>query len=228
LTRDRVLVWDGCVNVRDLGGLPLEGGGETRFGVIVRADSIERLTERGRQALQAYGVRAAVDLRGDHELEGIAEAPIPVTRIPVTPLAGPGWEWPSMIEAYLGVLDEFRLQFTAAVDALADAPPPVVIHCLGGRDRTGLVCALVLAAAGVDPETIAADHALSDEGLEPRNVAWFDEAPDEVEGARRRRIAQPAGRTMVDVLAEVEGRYGGPAGYLRTPSLDTLVLRLRG
>lgn len=227
MTRDRILVWDGCVNVRDLGGLPLENGGETRFGVVVRADSIAGLTDRGRRALQDYGVREAIDLRGDHELEGSAEPAIPVTRLPITPLSGPGWEWPSMLEAYMGILEEFRPQFRAVVEALAVADPPVVLHCLGGRDRTGLVCGLLLSEAGVEPEAIAADHALSDESWAPYNAEWFEEATDEEEGARRRRIAQPAGRTMLEVLAEVERRYGGPAGYLGTRILDTLVLRLR-
>ena len=60
MTRERVLVWDGCVNVRDLGGLPLEGGGDTRFGAVVRADSLAGLTSRGWQALQDYGVRSLV------------------------------------------------------------------------------------------------------------------------------------------------------------------------
>jgi len=227
LTRERVLVWDGCVNVRDLGGLPLEGGGETRFGVVVRADSLAGLTSRGWQALQDYGVRSAIDLRGDHELEATAERPIPVTRIPITPLSGPGWEWPSMLEAYLAVLETFRAQFTAAVDALAAADPPVLLHCQGGRDRTGLVVALLLAAAGVDAETIAADHALSDESWAPHNSSWFEEAEDEDERARRQRIARPAGRTMAELVAEVESCYGGPAAYLATANLDTVVLRLR-
>jgi hypothetical protein len=63
LTRDRVLAWDGCVDVRDLGGLPLQGGGETRFDVVVRADSIRGLTASGWQALLDYGVASAIDLR---------------------------------------------------------------------------------------------------------------------------------------------------------------------
>src|SRR5205814_817685 len=158
LTRDRILVWDGCVNVRDLGGLPLEGGGETNFGVLVRADSIGTLTEAGWAALQDYGVTTAVDLRGEHELEDPARArqrPIRVVSIPIAPRSGPGWNWPSMLDAYLGVLEEFRPQFVAAVAAVAGAEPPVVIHCQGGRDRTGLVVALVLRCAGVDPEAIA-------------------------------------------------------------------------
>ena len=179
MTRLRVLVWDGCVNVRDLGGLPLEGGGETNFGVLVRADSIGTLTEAGWAALQDYGVTTAVDLRGEHELEEPANAqqqPIRIVSIPIAPRSGPGWNWPSMLDAYLGVLEEFRPQFVAAVVAVAAAEPPVVIHCQGGRDRTGLVVALVLRCAGVDPEAIALDHAISDDSWAPYNPTWFDEA----------------------------------------------------
>ena len=226
MSRERVLLWDGCVNVRDLGGLPLERGGETRFDVLVRADSLDGLTDGGWAALAAYGVRSAIDLRGDHELHA-ATPRIPVTRIPIAPAAGDGWEWPSMRAAYLAILEEWRQQFVLAVEALAAASHPVVLHCQGGRDRTGLVVALILAAAGVDREAIAADHARSDESWRPQNSAWIEEAPDARERARRERIVQPAGQTMTDVLADIERLYGGLAGYLDTANLDTIVLRLR-
>jgi protein-tyrosine phosphatase len=233
LTRERVLVWDGCVNVRDLGGLPLEGGGETSFGVLVRADSIGALTDAGWSALRDYGVTTAVDLRGEHELEQLDRRvrPIQIVSVPISPRTGPGWSWPSMLEAYLGVLEEFRPQFAAALAAAAEAEPPVLIHCQGGRDRTGLLVALVLRCAGVDPVTIAADHAISDGSWAPYNIAWFAEAADEEERARRRRVATPAGRTMVEVLDNVDRQYGGPRKFLAgVPGdhLDRLVLRLRG
>jgi protein-tyrosine phosphatase len=234
LTRERVLVWDGCVNVRDLGGLPLEGGGETCFGVLVRADSIAGLTEAGWAALANYGVALAVDLRGEHEraeLDRRREPPIPVLRVPISPNTGPALLWPSMLEAYLGILEDFRPQFAEVVDAIADMAAPVVIHCHGGRDRTGLTAALLLRLAGVDAETIAADHALSDESWAPYNVRWFEEAPDGAERARRQRVAAPAGRTVAEVLAEVDLRYGGVRAYLRDASprnIDRIVVRLRG
>jgi protein-tyrosine phosphatase len=235
LTRDRVLEWDGCVNVRDLGGLPLEGG-ETRFGVVVRADSIGGLTDPGWRALHAYGVRSAVDLRADEEVAEDAprDAPIPVTRVPIVPweipeLAG---DWPSMRVGYLAVLEHFRPRFAQAVTAVATAEAPIVIHCQGGRDRTGLVVALVLALAGVEPETIAADHAESDENWAPLLDDWFAAAESDQERERRRRIARPAGRTMVEILAEVDALYGGPRPYLSgggasDEDIDMLVLRLR-
>jgi hypothetical protein len=227
LTRERVLVWDGCVNVRDLGGLPLEDGGETRFGVVVRADSIGGLTETGWAALLDYGVTTALDLRGDHELDD-ASRRVTVARIPIAPLSGPAWEWPSMREAYLAILDEWRPQFAQAVDAIAALRPPVLVHCQGGRDRTGLLVALILDAVGVERGAIAADHARSDESWAPYNISWFDEATDECERARRHRIAEPAGGTMLEVLRQVDLHYGSATAYLKTSNLDTVVLRLRG
>jgi protein-tyrosine phosphatase len=133
---------------------------------------------------------------------------------------------------YLAMLDHFRPQFVRAITAIATAEQPIVIHCQGGRDRTGLVVALVLALAGVDAETIAADHALSDENWAPYLDEWFAEAKSDEERERRRHITRPAGRTMVEVLEEVDARYGGTEAYLRgggasDQDLDRLVLRLR-
>ena len=231
MTRDRVLVWDGCVNVRDLGGLPLDGDGETRFGVVVRADSIRGLTERGRQALLEYGVRSAVDLRADDEraADPPGEAPIPVVHTPVSPS---NLDWSSIRVGYLGLLETFRPEFARALTAICTSEGAVVVHCQGGRDRTGLVVALLLALVGVDPETIAVDHVRSEESWAPYLENWYAQAETESELARRRRVTAPAGRTMVEVLEEVESRYGGPRAYLTgggasARDLDSLVLRLR-
>jgi protein-tyrosine phosphatase len=231
LTRKRVLVWDGCVNVRDLGGLPLEGGGETQFGVVVRADSIRGLTERGWQALLDYGVGSAIDLRAADELatDPQVEAPIPVVHAQLAPS---NIDWSSIRAGYLDLLETFRPQFARVVTLVARAERPVVVHCQGGRDRTGLVVALLLALAGVDSETIATDHELSEENWAPYLDAWYAEAESEEELARRRRVTAPAGRAMVAVLDEVAARYGDPRLYLVSggtseDDLDRLVLRLR-
>ena len=66
----RLLSWDGCVNVRDLGGLLTESGGRTRPGVVVRADNIRRLTTAGWERAVGYGVRRVVDLRFPGENPG--------------------------------------------------------------------------------------------------------------------------------------------------------------
>jgi hypothetical protein len=232
LSRDRVLAWDGCVNVRDLGGLPLDGGGETQFGVVVRADSVRGLTERGWQALLADGVRSAVDLRADDELarDPPGEAPIPVAH---TPLAPSNLDWPSVREGYIALLDAYRPQFARAAGAIARSDEAVVVHCQGGRDRTGILVALLLAQSGVEVEAIVADHVRSEESWAPYLEPWYAEAETEAERARRRRVTAPAGNAIAEVLEHVEAAYGGPSAYLTgrgasAADLDRLVLRLRG
>lgn len=236
MTGARVLAWDGCVNVRDIGGLPTADGGEIQPRVVVRADSIRGLTETGWQALLDYGIGLAIDLRSEREAEEDADrdAPVPVVHVPIDPSEIPAaHNFPTMHEGYLALLEHFQDAFGRAVETVATAEAPVVIHCAGGRDRTGIAIALMLRLAAVDPETIAVDHGLSDESWAPHNEAWFAEAQDEEERERRRRIARPAGRTMVEVLGDVDREYGGPRRYLvaggaTDANLDNLVLRLRG
>jgi protein tyrosine/serine phosphatase len=103
-----------------------------------------------------------------------------------------------------------------AIRAVANASEGgVVVHCMGGKDRTGLITALLLSLAGVDDEQIAADYALSEERLRPRHELWFAEAATEAELTRLKRIAQTPAASIAGVLAELERRYGSVEGYLR-------------
>jgi protein-tyrosine phosphatase len=235
-TPERILRWDGCVNVRDLGGLPLTGGGETAYRVVVRADWLPGLSEAGRRALVDYGVSLIVDLRPEREHEDdddLNPLPVPVVRQGMDPRPLPAaWDWPSMGEAYLALADHYRGQLALALTLLGDAEPPAAIHCAGGRDRTGIACGMALWLAGVEPDAIVADHALSDESWGPHNDEWVAEAPDDAERERRRRILQPAGRTLVEVLEQIEESDGIRERLLGAgadeAALDRLTARLRG
>ncbi len=228
MTARRVLAWDGCVNVRDLGGLPTEDGSETRFGVVVRADSIRGLTATGWEALVSSGVRRAIDLRAEVEVaaDPPGAAPIPVVRVPIVPWETTiGHDWPSMREGYLEVLEHFRDRFGRVVNELVAEDGPVVVHCMGGRDRTGLAVAVVLRLAGVGPATIAEDHAESDGNWAPFLDAWYAGAKTKEELTRRQRIAAPAGSAMEEVLAELESRHGSVAKYLLAAGADPAAIR---
>jgi hypothetical protein len=221
--------------VRDLGGLPLSDGGETAYRVVVRADWLPGLSDDGRRALVDYGVSLIVDLRPEPEDRGdeYEPLPVPVVRQAMDPRSVPAaWDWPSMKEAYLALADTYRRELAQALTLLGDADPPAAIHCAGGRDRTGIACGMALWLAGVEPDAIAADHALSDEHWAPHNDDWVARAEDETERQRRLRILQPPGRTLAEMLEELEEREGIRdlllgAGADET-ALDRLAARLRG
>jgi len=240
----RALQWEGLLNVRDLGGIPTEDGGETRFGVIVRSDNVRRL--RDLSTLEHHGISRVVDLRFDEEVAYDAHRELPVEVVHVALMhfdpafradledraleLGPVayLEW-----SYLHFLEEFRDNFGRAVRAIAQARGPVCVHCMGGRDRTGLVTALVLRMAGVSVDDVAGDYWLSEEALREDHERWVAEAPDERQAQLRAIFLVAPREAMAGVLTELERRYGSVRSYLRAAGvpddeLDALSARLRG
>ena len=240
----RDLDWEGLYNVRDLGGHPLVGGGETRFGVYVRADNVDRLTVSGWQALVDYGVRTVVDLRfaGEREVDPPAHLPILSLHHPLLPdYDHPDWNELDAIAlsaeppestrlVYLEWLERYRQRFGEALTAIAsaDGDACVLFHCMGGKDRTGLIAALVLSVAGVDREAIVSDYALSGDNLRPFVDAWIEAAENDDEWALRARAGATPAEAMRGVLDAVDRRWGGAARYLAAAGVpDALVDRLR-
>jgi protein tyrosine/serine phosphatase len=179
--------WPSCVNVRDLGGLPTRHG-ETRHGTLIRADDLSLLTGDGAAALRESGVVRVLDLRSFRE---VGLRPGPFTGDPMyhhVPLLEEVLSYEPPAWTYAPMLDHNRNRIARAFRALASAPEgAVVVHCRAGRDRTGGLIALALEIAGVRPEAIVADYALT-AGTDP--VAM---------------------RNTLDHLA---ARYGGAAAYL--------------
>lgn len=241
MRRSRDLHWDGCLNVRDLGGHRTADGAETRFGSVVRADSIRQLTEDGWAAAVDYGVRSVVDLRAGEELEADAPGDLPVSvthvsffesdpavfeEVEAAASAAPDYQAATR-EVYLIFLERFRENLARAIRAVARAPEgAVVVHCVGGKDRTGLVTAFLLRLAGVDTAQIADDYELSEQRLKPRHDRWLAEAGTEEERERLRRIAATPAGAIVGVLDEIERRYGSVEAYLRSAGLTDEDLRL--
>jgi protein tyrosine/serine phosphatase len=161
----RALDWEGCLNVRDLGGVALENGGETRYGVLFRADNLGRLTAEGWRTFGEHGVTRVVDLRWPEERAGDPPRDSDVEVVPVSVLGeyDPNFDdgasdfLPQRDVAgfrarmYAEALEAHRSLFVEALAAIADADGPVVFHCAGGKDRTGLVAAVLLRLAGVEP-----------------------------------------------------------------------------
>jgi len=183
---NRHLDWDGCANVRDLGGLRTRGGEEIRHGALVRADALDRLSAAGWAALAAHGVRTVIDLRNDDELgtdatprpAGLTTLHLPLDGIEDTEF----WQdWHGRPEFgtplyYRPFLDRFPARTAAVFTAIARAEPGgIVVHCGIGRDRTGLITLMLLALTGAGIEDIAADYGLSEPRVPFGGVGTFYE-----------------------------------------------------
>jgi hypothetical protein len=174
LMNQRVLVWDGCTNVRDLGGLSTCDGRLTLWRAIVRSDTPAKLTEAGWSALYAYGIRTIITLRtygmAEDELNITPRHPDLVTvQVAIEDItdtefmqkwvASDLWSTPLY---YKDALRRWPERHAAAISAVARARPGgVLFHCIRGNDRTGIIALLLLALVGVTPDDIIADHELS-------------------------------------------------------------------
>lgn len=174
MTENRNLTWDGCTNVRDLGGLRTRDGRVTRWGAIVRSDHPARLTAAGWSALYAHGIRTIISLRTHGMVEDMPDAaprPPDLTTVYVdvedvtdTEFAH-RWVmsdlWCTPLY-YQDALKRWPKRHAAAIAAVARAQPGgVLIHCVRGVDRTGIVTLLLLASVGVTTGDIVADYELS-------------------------------------------------------------------
>ncbi|MFR9729663.1 tyrosine-protein phosphatase [Saccharopolyspora sp. MS10] len=228
---ERELHWDGLINGRELGGLPVRGG-RVRRGAVVRSGNPAFLRAAGWDALLAHGVRTVVDLTGGTE-DGADRAARPAElttlRLPLDDPAATAFraEWGGPLSCtplhYPAFAARFPGALAEAVRAVASAAPGgVLVHCGSGRDRTGLVVLVLLGLLGASAEVIAADHALSHEPL--RRVAAArgraDDAPE------IRRLLAERGTSTVELVRAVLGP-GDLAARLELPGTDVDALRRR-
>lgn len=229
-TVERSLTWDGCFNVRDLGGLETASGRRTRYGAVIRADNVRRLSEAGWQAALDYGVRRVIDLRFAGEAPGEDDAHAAVDVIAISLFGRHDPEAARAFDERLLATDDIGAVFAAgyirtlerapqrvaeAVAAVADAEDEhgVLIHCFAGKDRTGIVTALLLDAVDVHDHEIAADYAASHANLGAVFDPWVAEARDDDERETRLRAALSPAGTMGAVLAWLD-EAGGARSYL--------------
>lgn len=230
----RLLQFPGLLNARELGGYPTLDGATTRWRSLLRADDLVQLTAEGVQALADYGVRTVVDLRWPAE---VAARPHPlalgereVRYHQVSLLASDEWEWGSLAGPCTKemwkcvVLEHTRPQLRQVLEIIADAAAePLVFHCVAGKDRTGLIAALLLALADVEPAAIAADYAASTAHLADAYMVRYS-ALERAEILEALRCPEEGVANMLDYLAQ----FGGAAGYLRGIGLnDATIARLR-
>ena len=229
-----LLDFPGLLNARDLGGHRTVDGGLTRPRSLLRADDLAQLTEAGLRALGDYGLETVLDLRWPEEAQRYP-SPVPEAlpavryrRISLLTHTEDQWRLRSRdpakelwkCEVLMHVREELRqvLAFVAAA-----GPGPLLFHCVAGKDRTGLIAALLLALADVEPYAIAADYAASSENLRAGYLARYaDSDPERILEALR--CPEEGAHNMLSFLA----RAGGVRAYLRQIGLtEAEIARLR-
>jgi protein-tyrosine phosphatase len=219
---------EGLVNLRDLGGLPIEGGGQTRFGRLLRSDSPHHLDEAGARALADAGVSTVVDLRTESERTERPNLLVSVGKMRgvSAPIFNDDDEFPSHLvtasDVYGWWLADLGVGIKAAMAAIADArSAPILVHCHAGKDRTGVVVALALLLAGVGVDAIADDYAQSGvqlaDMLARDRVSAVERGMDAVRAERLFTVRREA---MVETVERIDSDHGGAAHYLAGLGLE--------
>ena len=241
LVPDRWLTVEGLANARDVGGLPLDGGGRVRRGVLLRTESLEGVDAAGVALLTGeLGVVQVLDLRTDHEratygLGALADAGVPVHRlsfIPETGIALPEVDLDDahpMLGHYLAYLDGRGASVVDGVRRIAGlGSGTTVVHCAAGKDRTGVLVALVCAAVGVPRAEIAEDYALSATRIDALFTKWTRASGDPMPPAEELDRHRPRAEVMAEFLRLLDERHGGPVEWLLAHGLtDDELARLR-
>ncbi len=201
-------------NFRDLGGLAGPAGRTVRWRRMFRSDSLHALCADDRDVFTALGIRTVLDLRRPYEVERDGRVPAwngfvwrnihPAHREWGETPYEDGMHLPRYLaDRYLDLTEDGAAELAQAIDLIADEQSaPVVVHCLAGKDRTGVVCALTLSLLGVSDEDIAADYALTGTAfahqMDPLAPAWY---------------RSPA-EAMLLFLSDLRTRHGSVRRYL--------------
>ena len=236
----RHLVLPDTHNIRDLGGYARENGGTTRWRRILRGEALHHLQPDSIASLVADDLTLVIDLRGPHEVSATSHPFSGHDRVAYSNIAlfdalAPIGALPlpfDMAQRYCEALDECGPRLAAVLRAIAIAPPGMVLfHCTAGKDRTGIIAALLLLIASVRRETIIADYALTAsatgliDDLRQRALSAGGE-PEHVE-----RVLASDTATMEAMLDHLQTAHGGIYAYLTAIGLtrgetDALVERL--
>lgn len=224
----------GTMNFRDAGGYPVVGGGVIGWRRLFRSDGLHRLGPTAANVIGMIGVRTILDLRTSYEAD-IAPSPLDhlarqgALTMHVSLIGEDLAGLPAELgDVYSYIIDKRGAEIGAAIRALASPGAlPGLVHCTAGKDRTGIVVALTLAAVGVPDHIVAADYALSSLYLDPRHTPTIGHVRESSGLGDRLTVALLASppELMLGTLARARQQGGSIAGYLADNGVSAADLR---
>jgi protein-tyrosine phosphatase len=220
--RRRAVRVDGTFNFRDIGGYLTNDGGITRWGRLFRSDALHVASPAARDALSALGLRTIIDLRTEKERtthpNAFAEVAPIVEACPVIEDTAFDPVPISLAEVYDHFVDVRGAALTRAVQALcAPEALPAVVHCTAGKDRTGVVTALVLSSLGVADDTVAEDFAATELFMTDEFVAVLT---DVQAVSATSPLLGASSEVMLGLLDRIEQQWGGALAFLEAHGLQ--------
>jgi protein tyrosine/serine phosphatase len=221
----RNLSFSATFNFRDVGGYPGLDGRTVRWRRLFRSDALHGIGPADAEAFRALGVRTVVDLRRGFEIErhgrvsddhGVQYRHLPLLHLDWEEVVHDGdiphERW--LADRYRNFVEDGTRALADTLSVIADGEQaPVVVHCMAGKDRTGVALALTLSLLGVSDADIAADYALTTEAMAPLTAHLLANDPDMVDG-KDHMYDSPA-EAMMLFLADLRATYGSAEDYAR-------------
>lgn len=247
-TIDTGLILSAPVNLRDLGGIAIDGG-VLRPALAIRTDDLAYVTAEVADELLAGGLTAIIDLRSPLEVAvtgrgPLGEHPVAYHHLPLIADVGasmdrehPALTHEAMGLMYLRMVEGAAPQLVTALNVIAHTPGATAFHCAAGRDRTGVLAAMLLLALGAEDDDIVADYARTGDNMVAimartapvMGAMWkalgFDLDAREASSALWEGSMDVSMRSLLDTL---RARHGDPLAPLRAAGLsDATIARLR-
>ena len=226
-SNERHYYFEGCFNFRDIGGYATANGANVAWGRYFRSGRMDRMTASDLLRVEELGIKTQIDLRRPEEVRYQGRGPLPdqgtryiansvLTDRSIARLNRETGTWGLR---YIGYLRYDTEPWRQMFEELARAESyPVMVHCVAGKDRTGVATALVLSILGVDRSDVELDFILTNKEVE-RHTAYVEQGPGFPAGMDRESFMFAAGvreQAIVEFLDGVDEHYGGPAALLRS------------
>lgn len=242
---NRHVVFECCFNFRDLGGYTTTDGRQIRWGRLYRSDALHRLNASDVEVFAGMGLRTVIDLRSQTEIDDHGRAPEAAGRAwhhlpmldqvklaPPEPGSEPErTEPPPPGEGYLAISERYSESIAQVFRLLGEpAAYPAVFHCTAGKDRTGILAALILDVLGVPDDVIGEDYGLT-ESVREKTMAWIEVNEPDYFGYLAAipvewRIAAP--EKILAFLRLLREKHGSVTDWLRVSGVsDTDLASLR-